>query len=171
MINQIILAGASDGLALGNMLFVLLAFVVLMLLLKKFAWGPVVKMMENRAEKVAHDLDSAQEAREQAQADAAERAAQLQAARAEANSIIADAKTVAGKQRDQIIADAKTAAVATHEQATVQIEQERTEAMATVKRDVADLSVMIAQKIIQKELKLDEQKALIDAYIDGLGDK
>jgi len=171
MINQIILAGASDGLALGNMLFVLLAFVVLMLLLKKFAWGPVVKMMENRAEKVAHDLDSAQEAREQAQADAAERAAQLQAARAEANSIIADAKTVAGKQRDQIIADAKTAAVATHEQAAVQIEQERTEAMATVKRDVADLSVMIAQKIIQKELKLDEQKALIDAYIDGLGDK
>lgn len=171
MINQIILAGASDGLALGNMLFVLVAFLVLMLLLKKFAWGPVVKMMEKRAEKVAQDLDSAQAAREKAQADAAERAAQLQAARAEATSIIADAKTMAGKQRDQIITDAKTAAVATHEQATMQIAQERTEAMATVKRDVADLSVTIAQKIIQKELKLDDQKALIDAYIDGLGEK
>ena len=43
--------------------------------------------------------------------------------------------------------------------------------MAGVKNDVAELSVTIAQKIIQKELKLDDQKALIDAYIEGLGNK
>ena len=43
--------------------------------------------------------------------------------------------------------------------------------MTSAKNDVADLSVTIAQKIIQKELKLDDQKALIDAYIDGLGEK
>ena len=97
MINQIVLAGASEGLALGNMLFVLVAFLVLMLLIKHFAWGPVVKMMESRADKVSRDLDSAEEARKQAEADAAERSAQLQTART-------DAKTAAGKQRDQIVA-------------------------------------------------------------------
>lgn len=171
MINQIVLAGASEGLALGNMLFVLVAFLVLMLLIKKFAWGPVVKMMESRAEKVSRDLDSAEEARKQAEADAAERSAQLQTARTEANGIITDAKIAAGKQRDQIVADAHAAAQATKDQASAQIEQERAEAMAGVKNDVAELSVSIAQKIIQKELKLDDQKALIDAYIEGLGNK
>lgn len=171
MINQIVLAGASEGLALGNMLFVLVAFLVLMLLIKRFAWGPVVKMMESRAEKVSRDLDSAEEARKQAEADAAERSAQLQTARTEANGIITDAKIAAGKQRDQIVADAHAAAQATKDQASAQIEQERAEAMAGVKNDVAELSVSIAQKIIQKELKLDDQKALIDAYIEGLGNK
>ncbi len=43
--------------------------------------------------------------------------------------------------------------------------------MNGVKNDVAEMSVMIAQKIIQKELKLEDQKALIDAYIEGLGEK
>ena len=171
MINQIVLAGASEGLALGNMLFVLVAFLVLMLLIKRFAWGPVVKMMESRAEKVSRDLDSAEEARKQAEANAAERSAQLQTARTEANGIITDAKIAAGKQRDQIVADAHAAAQATKDQASAQIEQERAEAMAGVKNDVAELSVSIAQKIIQKELKLDDQKALIDAYIEGLGNK
>ena len=171
MINQIVLAGASEGLALGNMLFVLVAFLVLMLLIKHFAWGPVVKMMEKRAEKVSNDLDSAEEARKQAEADAAERSAQLQTARTDANGIIADAKTAAGNQRDQIVADAHAAAQATKDQASAQIEQERAEAMAGVKNDVAELSVSIAQNIIQKELKLDDQKALIDAYIEGLGNK
>ena len=52
--------------------------------------------------------------------------------------------------------------------ANAEIAQERTEAMASVKNDVAELSVSIAQKIIQKELKLDDQKALIDAYIGEL---
>jgi len=95
----------------------------------------------------------------------------LQTARTDANGIIADAKTAAGKQRDQIVADAHAAAQATKDQASAQIEQERAEAMAGVKNDVAELSVSIAQKIIQKELKLDDQKALIDAYIEGLGNK
>ncbi|WP_288573111.1 F0F1 ATP synthase subunit B [uncultured Weissella sp.] len=171
MINQIVLAGASEGLALGNMLFVLVAFLVLMLLLKKYAWGPVVKMMEKRAEKVAHDLDTAEEARQQAEEMAAKRSEQLQSARTEANSIVSDAKTAAGKQRDQIVADAQADAQATKEQASAQIAQERSEAMADVKSEVAELSVTIAQKIIQKELKLDDQKALIDAYIEGLGNK
>ncbi len=69
------------------------------------------------------------------------------------------------------MADAHAAAQATKDQASAQIEQERAEAMAGVKNDVAELSVTIAQKIIQKELKLDDQKALIDAYIEGLGNK
>ncbi|MBX4173085.1 F0F1 ATP synthase subunit B [Weissella viridescens] len=171
MLNQVFFAGASDGLALGNMLFLLIAFVILMLLLKKFAWGPVVKMMDDRANKVAHDLDSAEDARQQAEKLSKERQEQLTAARTDANKIVADAKKSADAQGKQIVADAQTNAQTLKDRAATQIEQDRSEAMTSAKNDVADLSVTIAQKIIQKELKLDDQKALIDAYIDGLGEK
>ena len=171
MLNQVFVAGASDGLALGNMLFLLIAFVILMLLLKKFAWGPVVKMMDDRANKVAHDLDSAEDARQQAEKLSKERQEQLTAARTDANKIVADAKKSADAQGKQIVADAQTNAQTLKDRAATQIEQDRSEAMTSAKNDVADLSVTIAQKIIQKELKLDDQKALIDAYIDGLGEK
>lgn len=171
MFNHVILAGASEQLALGNMLFLLIAMLVLLLLLKKFAWAPVVKMMQDRADKIAHDLDSAEDARQNAQKLAAERQEQLQAARTDANAIIADAQKNAGLQRDQIVADANESVRAMKETASAQIEHERVEAMAGVKNDVAELSVTIAQKIIQKELKLEDHKALIDAYVEGLGDK
>lgn len=171
MLNQVFFAGASDGLALGNMLFLLIAFVILMLLLKKFAWGPVVKMMDDRANKVAHDLDSAEDARQQAEKLSKERQEQLMAARTDAIKIVADAKKSADAQGKQIVADAQTNAQTLKDRAATQIEQDRSEAMTSAKNDVADLSVTIAQKIIQKELKLDDQKALIDAYIDGLGEK
>src|SRR5699024_8928105 len=150
-----------------NMLFVLVAFLILMLLINKYAWGPVVKMMEKRAEKVAHDLDTAEEARQQAEEMASKRSTQLQSARTEANGIVADAKAAAGKQRDQIVADAQADAQATKEQASAQIAQERSEAMAGVKGEVADLSIAIAHTIMQKELMLHYQPALIDAYVEG----
>ncbi|KRN32278.1 F0F1 ATP synthase subunit B [Weissella halotolerans] len=170
MLDQFILAGASEGLALGNLLFVLVAFLLLMLLLKKFAWGPVTKMMDDRAQKVANDLDTAQTQREQAEQLATARKEQLAAARQQANQIVSDAKDAGKKQGAQLIADAQADSKALKERTAAQIEQDRNEAMTLVKNDVADLSVTIAQKIIQKELNLSDQKALIDAYIDGLGE-
>lgn len=171
MLNQVFIAGASDGLALGNMLFLLIAFAILMLLLKKYAWGPVVKMMDDRANKVAHDLNSAEDARQSAETLQQERQAQLTSARTDANTIVTDAKNAANQKSQKIVSDAQTTAQAMQDRAAAQIEQDCDQAMLSAKDDVAELSVTIAQKIIQKELKLDDQKALIDAYIDGLGEK
>ena len=95
----------------------------------------------------------------------------MTAARTDANKIVADAKKLADAQGKQIVADAQKIAQTLKDRAATEIEQDRLEAMTSAKNDVADLSVTIAQKIIQKELKLDDQKALIDAYIDGLGEK
>jgi len=169
MMNQFILLGAGDGLALGNMLYLLVAFAFLMYLVKKYAWGPVTKMMDERSQRVAHDLDSAEEARIKAQALQQERQEALLAARTDANRIISDAKTAGTSQMEQIVAEAQTKAQFVQNQATAQIEQDRQDALNTAKNDVAELSITIAQKIMQKELDVQEQKALIDAYIDGLG--
>lgn len=169
MLNQISLLGTGDGLALGNMLYLLVAFAFLMVLVKKFAWGPVTQMMDERAKRVAHDLDSAEEARIEAQALQQERQAALVAARNDANRIIADAKAAGTAQMEQIVAEAQTKAQDVQTQAAAQIAQDRQEALNAAKNDVAELSITIAQKMMQKELDIQEQKALIDAYIDGLG--
>lgn len=168
MLNGILLVNASEQLALGNMVFVLLTFVVLLLCVGKFAWKPVTKMMQDRADKIANDLDSAENDKSEAAKLMAQRTEELQATQSQATTIINSAKDTASKRSDEILDEARENASSLKVKANAEIAQERTEAMASVKNDVAELSVSIAQKIIQKELKLDDQKALIDAYIGEL---
>lgn len=168
MLNGILLVNAGEQLALGNMLFVLLTFVVLLFFIGKFAWKPITKMMQDRADKIANDLDSAESSKNEAAELVSKRNAELQATQAEATTIINNANDTASKRSDDIIAQARDNASSMKMKANAEIAQERSEAMADVKNEVADLSVSIAQKIIQKELKLDDQKALIDAYIGEL---
>lgn len=160
---------ASNQLNTGDMAFILVSFIVLLILVKIFAWGPVTKIMQDRADKIAADIDSAEDARKEAEDLAAKRQEQLKASRQEATTIVADAKTQGNQQRQEIIEKAQSDAGALKDSAQAEIEQARRDALAGVQNEVADLSVQIATKIIQKELKLEDQKALIDSYIEGLG--
>ncbi|GKT03997.1 F0F1 ATP synthase subunit B [Furfurilactobacillus sp. WILCCON 0119] len=168
MFSPLVMA-AEKGFDYGDMLFYMVAFVLLMWLVKVFAWKPVTKMMNERATKIADDIDSAEKSR----ADAADLATQRRDALAnshqEAATIVADAKTTGNEQRDQIIAQAQTDAQSLREHATADIDQERQDALVSARKDVADLSIEIASKIIHKQLNADDQKALIDSYIEGLG--
>ena len=137
--NATFLIGAAEGVQWGDFLFYLLTFVVLIAAVKHFAWGPVTEMMEKRADKIANDIDSAEDARKKAE--------ELAAQREEAQSEVKTMKDNAKKD----------------------IEQQRQEAMSGIKNDVAELSIEIASKIIQKELNAEDQKALVDSYIEGLG--
>lgn len=160
---------ASNQLNSGDMAFILISFAILLVLVKIFAWGPVTKIMQDRADKIAADIDSAEDARKEAEDLAAKRQEQLKASRQEATTIVTDAKTQGNQQRQAIIDKAQGDAGALKESAQNEIEQARRDALASVQNQVADLSVEIATKIIQKELKLADQKALIDSYIEGLG--
>ncbi|KRM57994.1 F0F1 ATP synthase subunit B [Secundilactobacillus malefermentans] len=157
------------GLALGDMLFYAICFIILMWLIKLVAWKPVNKMMQDRADKIANDIDSA----EQSRTDAAKLAAQRQEALAnshkEASSIVSDAKQQGQQTRTSLLADAQSDVQTLKSNAQKDIEQERQDALSNAKNDVADLSIEIASKIIHKELNANDQKALIDSYIEGLG--
>ena len=144
--NATFLIGAAEGVQWGDFLFYLLTFVVLIAAVKHFAWGPVTEMMEKRANKIANDIDSAEDARKKAEELAAQREEALKDSHVEASKIIDRAK-----------------------HAKKDIEQQRQEAMSGIKNDVAELSIEIASKIIQKELNAEDQKALVDSYIEGLG--
>ncbi|KRM13519.1 F0F1 ATP synthase subunit B [Paucilactobacillus suebicus] len=168
MFAQSVLA-ESNSLYVGDMIFYIISFVILMLLVKKFAWKPVVKMMHDRAEKIANDIDSAEQSRNEASDLATKRQSELQNSRQEAATIIGNAKQSGEKQRSQIVASAQNDAQALKENAEQDAKQARQDALKSAQNDVANLSIEIASKIIHKELNADDQKALIDSYIEGLG--
>ncbi|MEY8662227.1 F0F1 ATP synthase subunit B [Ligilactobacillus faecis] len=167
--DSALLSAAEGGVQWGDFLFYLVTFIILIALIKHFAWGPVTEMMEKRAEKIANDIDSAEDARKKAEELAAKRESALKDSHVEASKIIDRAKQNGEQQKANIVSAAQAEVDTLKQNAKKDIAQEREEALANVKNDVAALSVEIASKIIQKELDAKDQEALVDSYIEGLG--
>lgn len=156
--------------SLGNFIIVTGSFVLLIVLIKVFAWEQLTGIFDEREKKIAADIDSAEVAREQAEALAQQRQDELTGARSEATEIIKSAKETGKKQESQIVADAQEAASRLKDKAEADIAQSKAEAFADIKDDVADLTVLLAEKIMTKELDNSAQSKLIDSYLDQLGD-
>lgn len=158
-------------LPLGNMLFIIIAFLLLMLILKKVAYGPLTKILDERADKISSDIDGAESARQEAEQLASQRQSELAETRQNATKVVADAKASAQKQSDSLIAAATDRAASINQQAQTDAQKLKEDAISGAKNDVAALSVAIASKLMQKELSLNDQQALIDAYISDLETK
>lgn len=158
----------ANQVALGDMLFILISFIVLALLVKHFAWGPVTKMMDARSEKITGDLDYADQERTRAEKLAKEREDALKSSRAEAVEIVGKAKESGETQKKSIVSDAHSEAEEVRQRAKSDAAKAKEDAMAGAQNDIANLSLEIASKIISKELNADDQKSLIDSYIKEL---
>ena len=161
--------GASESLYLGDMIYYIVLFLILMWLIKLVAWKPLYKVLKQRSEHITNNINSAEQSRKKAQKLANQRQEALDNSHNEASGIIDDAKNAGQSQRQRIIESANSDAQTLKQNAQKSIEQQRQDVLAGTKNDVADLSIEIASKIIQKELKPKDQKALIDSYIEGLG--
>ena len=157
------------GVQWGDFLFYLIMFIIMLLIVKHFAWGPVTKMMDKRATKISSDIDSAEKARKEAEDLAAKRQTALENSRTEAAGIIDRAKQNGEQQKASIVNAASEEVKTMKVNAKKDIQQEKQDALSSVKNDVAELSIEIASKIIQKELTPESQKELVDSYIEGLG--
>ncbi|MCQ0077325.1 F0F1 ATP synthase subunit B [Pediococcus acidilactici] len=171
MFSHMIL-GAAQGstLYVGDMLFYAILFVVLMALIAKFAWGPVNAMLKERADRISNDIESAEQAKKEAQKLAEQRKEALDNSHAEATTIINNAKNSGAKERELIVGNAQVEAKSLKDKAKQDIEQERADALKSAQDDIASLSIEIASKVIKKELDENSQKELIDSYIEGLGE-
>ncbi|RXP49338.1 F0F1 ATP synthase subunit B [Lutibacter sp. HS1-25] len=138
--------------SLGLFFWQLILFVGLVLLLKKFAWGPILKSVGEREEGIKDALDEAENARKEMQNLNADNARILKEARAERDLLLKEAR----EMKDGIIADAKNEAQAQAnkviEQAQATILAEKNAAISDLKNQVAELSISIAEKVIQGEL-------------------
>ena len=164
------LFAASHHIYLGNAIWYLVIFAILMLLVKHYAWGPVSDMIEKRRQKIIDDLDSAASDRKKAETLANEREAALKDSRQEATKILSDAKENAQKTSSEIVANANTDAASIRKKAEEDAKKAKTEALDAARDQVADISVAIAEKIIAKNLSAEDQKDLVNQFIKGLND-
>ena len=157
------------GSLIGDFILVAGSFLLLIVLIKKFAWDNITSTFEQRAKKISDDIDGAESARQKAEDLAQKRETELAGSRQEATTIIENAKETAEKNKAGILADAADEA-GLKEKANQEIAQTKAEAMNSIKGDVADLTVNLASKILGQKLDQEAHKELIDRYIDKLGD-
>ncbi|TMN23821.1 F0F1 ATP synthase subunit B [Lentibacillus cibarius] len=153
------------------MLTQLFFFLVLIALLRKFAWGPLMETMQKREDYVSGEIDAAEKSRAEAEKAQAEAKEQLKQTKQEAQQIIDDAKSAGAKQEREIVEAARREADRIKESAQEEIANEKEKALQALQDKVATLSVQIAGKVIEKELSTQDQEKLIDEYIKELGEE
>src|SRR5699024_5172771 len=157
------------GFHLVDMIVMLIFFLILMFLVSKFAWGPVMDMMKKREDYVANEIETAEKSRAEAEKANKEAVERLNTTKQEAQQIIEDARNAGLKQEQDIIESAKKEAERIKVQA--QHENEKEKALQALQDKVASLSVLIASKVIEKEISAQDQDELISEYIKEVGEE
>jgi F-type H+-transporting ATPase subunit b len=155
---------------LGVELYVnLIAFGVLFVLLWKFAFPPITKMLDQRADTIRESLEKAEQTRVDAERLLDEYKIQMAEARLEAAKVIDQGRKVGETMQVEILAKANAEAVAIVAKAREDIQAEKRAAMAELQASVADLSVAVAGKVIGAQLSAADHKKLIESYVAEVG--
>ena len=153
----------------GTIFWMIIIFGIVLFVLWKFAWTPILNALNEREESIANALSSADLARKEVEGLKADNEKVIAEARKERDIILKEAKEI----KEKIVAEAKEKAAQeaqkTIDQARHQIQAEKTAAISDIKKQVAELSVMIAEKVIKKELeKKGEQEKMVEGLIDDI---
>jgi F-type H+-transporting ATPase subunit b len=148
-----------------------LAFLIVFLLLAKFAFPALKKGVKAREEKIRSDLEAAEKARQEAEDERAKYQASLADARGEANRMVEEAREAAERVRQETIARAESDAAEIRTRASEDIGLARDRAMADLRSQVADISIELAEKIVERNIDRSTQEQLIESYISSVGNK
>lgn len=154
----------------GNAIWTLVIFLLVLVVLGKFAWGPVLRLLQDREEFIHRALSDAKRDRQDADTKLKDISARLHASHAEAAALIDQARRDASRLRDDLRQRAQAEAETILQNARRQIQLETQRAVQQIRHEAVDLSVMIASKIIQKNLSKDDNDRLIDdalKQVDG----
>jgi F-type H+-transporting ATPase subunit b len=153
---------------LGLIFWQLVGFLLLLFLLGKFAWRPILSALKSREQSIAEALESAENARKEMENLKADNQKLIDEARKEREKMLKDAMAAAQKIKDDANEDASNRASKIIEEAKVSIENEKQAALADVKQQVAALAVQIAEKILKEQLsnQKDQEKYVSDLVED-----
>jgi len=146
----------------GLFIWTILTFLGLLFALKKLAWGPLLEALETRQNAIRKSLDDAQQAKNELERLNAESARIIQQARVDAEGIVSQGRVDGERLREEIRTKARTEADNIVKNAERQIQLETSRALEQIRREAVDLSVMIASKIIQRNLTKEDNERLIN---------
>jgi F-type H+-transporting ATPase subunit b len=155
--------------ALPELIWGGLAFLIVAFVLMKFAFPMIKKGLKAREDKIRGDLEGAEAARQEAEAEKARYLAQLAEARAEANRIVEEARAAAEPVRADVLARAEAEAAEIRSRAQEDIALARDRAYADLSQQVTELSIGLAERIVEHNLDRETQQALVESYISSVG--
>jgi len=152
----------------GLMAWTWLIFIVLLVVLRKWAWGPILGALEAREKRIQEALDGAARDRDQASKLLGEQRQVLAETRDQAQHILADSRKAAEKLRAELLAEARSEKDRIVAGARDEIRHERDQALEALRRETVDLSIQAAGRVLHKNLDSQENRRLVDDYLDGL---
>jgi F-type H+-transporting ATPase subunit b len=152
----------------GLIIWTIITFLLLLAVLSKVAWKPLLRALQSREQEIADSLAKAEEAKKEAERLIAENKAAMAQANAETARLIAESRAVAEQLKNDIVAKAGDSAKRMLEQAKEEIDREKETAMAQLRNEVADLSIAVAEKILDERLDDAKQKSMVDRVIQQM---
>jgi F-type H+-transporting ATPase subunit b len=152
----------------GLMVWTIVAFVICLFVLKRYAFGPVQKVIDDRRDRIRASIEEADRAREEARALLEEHRQLIGQAKSEAEEILAETRKVADAQRERMRQETEEDRQRRLEETTRQIEQATQQALGEIRREVASLSLIAAEKITGKSLTDADQRRLIDEALSEI---
>ena len=154
----------------GGLLFwSVVTFLLLLVVLKKVAWGPIISALEQRENDIKDALNAAEEAKKEAEKVSNDYEQSIRDAQKQSQKIIADSKEAAEKVKDKIEDDASKKAETMLNDAKIQINAEKENAINEIKSIAVDLSIKAASKVVEKNIDNDDNRKLINDAIAEIG--
>ena len=154
---------------IGTLIFSIVTFVLLVVLLRRFLYKPILSMLDQRRQAVNEALDQAERTHLEAKQADIRLQEQIAATRLEADRILAEAKAKAEENAAEVLRQAKSDAERISAQAAADIELERERALASVREQAADLALLAAEKALTSPLTDSQQQVLLDSFVEQVG--
>ena len=152
----------------GLMIWTIVFFLIVFYALKRFAFGPIQKTIDERREKIRHAIEEAEHAREESRKLVEEHRALIGKARQQSEEILAEARRVADAQRERVREETEADRQRRLDETRKQIEAETQRALEQIRAEVAELTVVAASKVTGKVLDRDDHRRLIEDAVKDL---
>lgn len=163
-----VIANAMLNFESGVVFWIFITFVLFILLLRKFAWGPILSALDKREQNIQESLDAAEKAMKRAEEISKKNDEALKKAEMDAQRMRKQAKEDAETIRDEIIEKSRSEAEAVKKQTLDSIEQEKQKAMLELRNKVAELAIEATGKILNAEIDQKKNKKLVDDFINEI---
>lgn len=152
----------------GLIIWTIVSFLLLLFILRKMAWKPILEALRRREENVRNTLDKAEQARSEAARLLEENRKQLAQAEKEGQRILSESRSLAEKLKEDIVQNANQQSRRIVDQAKEEIERDKEAALIQLRQEVASLAINAAEKILDETLDANRQRKIVDAYLKEL---
>ena len=152
----------------GLIIWTWVIFLILLFVLRKWAWGPILGALETREKRIQEALDEAAREREEAAQLLQEQRQMLEASRDEAQQVLAESRKAGERLRAELLDEARKQKDQIVENAREDIERERDHALDLLRREAVDLSISAASRVLHREVDSAENRRLVEEYLASL---